>query len=74
MLREEIAFMRDSVMLTEALKSKIACMEGSAKPRPPSLVGSAKSVRSESLGGDLPPVTAGIKVERIVFSRGCRFC
>ena len=73
MLREEIAFVRDSVMLTEALKSKIACMEGSAKPRPPSLVGSAKSMRSESLGGDLP-VTAGIKVERIVFSRGCRFC
>ena len=60
-------------MLTEALKSKVACMEGSAKPRPPSLVGSAKSVRSESLGGDLP-VTAGMKVERIVFSRGCRFC
>ena len=47
-------------MLTEALKSKVACMEGSAKPRPPSLVGSAKSVRSESLGGDLP-VTAGMK-------------
>ena len=73
MLREEIAFVRDSVIQTEALKPKIACMEGSAKPRPPSLVGSAKSMRSESLGGDLP-VTAGIKVERIVFSRGCRFC
>ena len=50
MLREEIALVRDSVMLTEALKSKVACMEGSAKPRPPSLVGSAKSVHSESLG------------------------
>ena len=33
MLREEIAFVRDSVMQTEALKSKIACTEGSAKPR-----------------------------------------
>ena len=54
--------MRDSVILTEALKSEVDCTEGSAKPRPPSLVGSAKSVCSESLGGGLP-VTAGIKSE-----------
>ena len=65
--------MRDSVILTEALKSEVDCTEGLARPRLPRLVGSAKSVHSESLGGGLP-VTAGIKVERIVFSRGCRFC
>ena len=46
-------------MLTEVLKSKIACIEGSAKPRPPSLVGSARSVRSESLGGDVPVNESG---------------
>ena len=33
-------------MQTEALKSKKACMEGSAKPRPPSLVGSAECALS----------------------------
>ena len=45
---------------------------GLTSPKPPNLGGNAKSSRSVSSGGALP-VNEGMKCERIISSRGCRW-